>query len=114
MKSEELSVLPGLSARLRFQGRSEALSTDIERTLDQMFEPLFLYSEMPVLVVVTSNDYDDDADNASLSRTRAASVVDYLVNRGLEPDRFRIIAEDGSQLRYGTHDVKVFAEDPVE
>ena len=114
LRIEELGVLPGLSARLRFQGRSEVVSRDVERALDQIFDPLFLYSEMPVLVVVASNEYGDIADNLRLSRARAVSVVDYLVSRGLEPNRFRIEAENGLGLPYGTHHVKVFAEDPVE
>ena len=114
LRIEELGVLSGLSARLRFQGRSEVVSRDVERALDQMFDPLFLYSEMPVLVVVASNEYGDIADNLRLSRDRAVSVVDYLVSRGLEPNRFRIEAENGLGLPYGTHHVKVFAEDPVE
>ena len=114
LRVEELKVLSGLSARVRFQGRSDVVNKDVEHALDQLFDPLFLYSEMPVLVIVATHEYADIADDTRLSRTRAGSVVDYLVSRGLEPDRFRIEAENDLTLPYGSHHVKVIAEDPVE
>jgi len=43
-----------------------------------MFDPLFLYSETPVVVQVASNDFNSLADNNRLSIERGRAIIDYL------------------------------------
>ena len=114
LRNEETSVLAGLSARLRFQNRSGVPDRQIERILDRVFEPLFLYEEMPVLIRVSTNELRDPADNNRLSRERARSLVSYLVSRGLQEDRFDIQTDSGEGLPYGSHRVRVSVEDPIQ
>jgi len=114
LRTEELRVLAGLSARLRFQGRSEVISRDIERVLDRIFDPLFLYSDTDVVVTVATNEFRGNADNNRLSRDRANAIADYLVGRGLDRDRFRIQPESGIGLPYGSHRIKMAVEELEE
>ncbi len=108
LRAQELLVLPVLSAQTQFLTRNSAITRDLERTLDRMFDPLYLYSELPVVVAVASNDGDQTADNDDLSNGRARAIVDYLVNRGLERGRFRIQTEAVGGMPVGTHRVRVF------
>jgi hypothetical protein len=55
-----------------------------------MFDPLFLYSETPVVVQVASNDFNGLADNNRLSIERGRAIIDYLAGRGLDPARFSV------------------------
>lgn len=114
LRSEELSVLSGLSARIRFLPGSAELSESIERALDRMFGPLYLYSDVKIDVSVASNEFSEEASDERLSRDRGRAVVAYLVNRGLEKDRFRIRLELGGDLPSGTHRVKVSTEEVIE
>jgi outer membrane protein OmpA-like peptidoglycan-associated protein len=114
LRAEELSVLAGLSARLRFQGRSEVVNRDVARVLDRMFDPLFLYSDTGVVVTVATNEFRGNADNNRLSRDRCDAIVDYLVSRGLERNRFRIQPQSGIGLPYGSHRIKMAIEELEE
>ncbi|MFK7854092.1 MAG: hypothetical protein AB8B79_08265 [Granulosicoccus sp.] len=114
LRLEELSVLSGLSARLRFAPRSNLISRDMERALDRMFEPLYLYSEVEVLVTVSTNEFSGAASDNVLSRERGREVVSYLISRGLEEKRFQVRIEAGEGLPYGSHRVSVTSEDVLQ
>ena len=108
LRARELRTLSVLSTQVQFLSQSSTVTRELERPLDRMFDPLYLYSEVPVVVSVASNEGGPAASNNALSEDRAQSIVDYLVSRGLEEQRFRIQAEAGSGLRLGTHRVRVF------
>ena len=112
IRNEELSVLAGLSAGLRFESESDVVSPEVQRGLDRIFDPLFLYSDLPVSVTVASNEFFEPVDNNQLSLERARSIVTYLTRRGLDEDRFNIQAESGEGLLFGSHRVTVSVEDP--
>ena len=111
LRERELQVLDGLSRDIRFAPGSATVSRDIERLLDGIFNPLYLYSELPVLVSVAGNEYDETEEDGLLSRDRGRAIASYLINRGLEKDRFRILIESGENLAFGTHRVRVSAEE---
>jgi outer membrane protein OmpA-like peptidoglycan-associated protein len=111
LREQELQVLKGLSDRIRFERDSATVSRDIERLLDEIFNPLYLYSDLPVLISVAGNEYDEETDDGVLSRDRGRAIASYLINRGLEKDRFRILIESGENLASGTHRVRVSAEE---
>lgn len=114
LRQKETGTLVGLSERLQFQGRSEVIDREFEQILDRVFEPLFLYAEMSVVISVATNEYQGPADNNRLSRDRARSIVTYLVNRGLQEERFNIQAGSDEGLPYGSHRVRVSVEDPIQ
>ena len=107
LRARELRTLSVLSTQVQFLSQSSTVTRELERPLDRMFDPLYLYSELPVVVSVASNEGGPAASNNALSEDRAQSIVDYLVSRGLEEQRFRIQAEAGSGLPLGTHRVRV-------
>ena len=111
---DEISVLPGLSTRVRFEGRSELVTRQVERELDPIFDPLFLNSDLPILVSVATHEFRFEADNDRISRSRGRAIVAYLVGRGLEVERFRVVTTPGEGLPYGSHRVTVSVEDPVQ
>ena len=108
LRTQELLVLRGLSARTQFLTRNFSITRQLERTLDRMFDPLYLYSEPPVVVAVASNDDNQTTGNNDLSNDRARAIVDYLVSRGLERGRFRIQIDSVDGMPVGTHRVRVF------
>ena len=114
LRDEELRVLAGQSDRVRFEPDSAVITKDVERPLDRMFDPLFLYSEMPVLVSVAVNEFNGIADDNELSLDRGRAIVEYLINRGLDQERFRIQIESGEALTFGTHRVRISTEEPVQ
>lgn len=108
LKTQELRVLRGLSPRTQFLTQNSSITRQLERTLDRMFDPLYLYSELPVVVAVASNDGDQAVANDDLSNDRARAIVDYLVSRGLERGRFSMQVESVGGMPVGTHRVRVF------
>ena len=108
------SDLTAMSSRLQFEGRSEVISAQVQSVLDGMFDPLSEFSDIPVLVVVNTNEFRGPADNNRLSRTRGRSIVDYMVGRGLTRSRFRVEAGNDGELPYGSHIVSVLVEESAE
>lgn len=110
LRQTELSVLEGLSTQIRFNSNSVEVNPELERVLDRMFDPLYLYSEIQILVSMATNELAGAATNNLLSRGRAEAMVAYWVIRGLEVDRFSIFIEPGDELPFGAHRVRVFPE----
>ena len=111
LRREEIGVLAQLSARIRFETNSATINRRIERVLDRMFDPLYLYSDLKVKVSVATNESTVEATNNLLSRSRALAIVAYMVNRGIEVERFSIFVESGYRLSFDTHRVSVLPED---
>lgn len=109
LRREELTSLPGLAARVRFQLNEIDLRDSSRKPLDRVFELLFLYSETAVTVQVASNEYEIDNNNQLISRERALTLVNYLIDRGLDEDRFRIRALGKQRLPFDSHRVIVIA-----
>lgn len=114
VRDQELGVLSELSSRLQFAAGSAAVSRQTERILDDIFNPLYLYSELFVLVAIATNEYDGTTRDGLLSRDRGRAIASYLINRGLDKERFRIYIESGEDLAAGTHRVRVSAEEVRE
>ena len=114
LRNDELRVLAGLSDRLRFDSRSKLINRDVERGLDRIFDPLYLYSDLMVVVRVASNEYRGSADNNQLSYERGQSIASYLSRRGLDERRLSVQVESGDGMPYGSHRVKVAVEDPIQ
>ncbi|NND90844.1 MAG: OmpA family protein, partial [Granulosicoccus sp.] len=111
VRDRELKILSGLSLRLRFLPGSATISKATQRALDGMFDLLYLYSDVPILVSLATNESDGSAADNVLSRDRGRAIASYLIQRGLEKKRFRIRIESGNDLPEGTHRVRVSAED---
>ena len=108
-RREELAQLPGLSAQLRFKSNDIEPTDSSRQPLDRIFELLFLYAETTVVVQVASNEYEIDDNNQLISRERALTLVNYLIDRGLDEDRFRIRSLGKQQLPFDSHRVTVVA-----
>ncbi len=104
-RSEELAALADYSTQIRFSEGLADLARAQEQPLDRIFEPLYLYSDTPVMVSVATNETSDSGVNNGLSRDRGRAIVAYLVDRGLEKSRFRIRIEPGIGLPNGTQRV---------
>ena len=109
LRREELSALSGLAARVRFLPAEIEPRPSSKGPLDRLFELLFLYSETQVLVQVASNEFEIDSNNVQISRERALSLVSYLIERGLDENRFQVRALGRQQLPFETHRVSVVA-----
>ena len=109
LRREELATLPGLAARIRFLPSEIEPRASSKQPLDRLFELLFLYSETDVLVQIASNEYDIDSNNVLISRERALTLINYLIDRGLEESRFQIRALGKERLPFASHRVTVLA-----
>ena len=109
VRREELASIPGLSARVRFENTDIVLRDSAKQPMDRLFELLFLYSETSVTVQVSSNEFELDNNNKLISRERALTLVNYLIDRGLDEERFRIRALGKQRLPFDSHRVTVFA-----
>ena len=105
----ELSGLPSLSTQILFETRGLEPLNQSMQPLDRLFEILFLYSETTVTVQVSSNEYELSGNNELVSRERALTIVNYLIDRGLDEERFRIRALGQQRLPFGSHRVIVVA-----
>jgi len=111
LKRQELATLPGLAGRVRFNLEEAEPLEGSDKLLNRMFELLFLYIDSEVVVKISSADFEDDVQNLELSKTRAQSLVAYLVDRGLDEQRFDIVPLGREQLPLGGHRVNVYAKD---
>ncbi|MFK7890920.1 MAG: hypothetical protein AB8B63_08910 [Granulosicoccus sp.] len=114
LREQELKVLSGQSARIRFDPESSVITRDLERPLDRIFEPLFLYAETPVVITVSGNEYVGEMLDGELSLSRGSAIVEYLVSRGLDQERFTVQIESGEDLQLDTHRVRISAEEAVQ
>jgi len=110
MSYAHIEVLSQLSDRSKFPEGSAQMNSYLQTIVDRMIDTLDLYLEVPVSVIVSSNELVGAAANSRLSRDRGQAIVNYLVDRGLQSDRFWVFVEPGDALPFGTHHVKVVLE----
>ena len=104
-------MLSKLGLELQFSPGSDVLEDGLREPLEQMFEILFLYPDAAVDIALESNEHADVGSDLLLGRARAQAIVDYLVSRGLERERFALDIGAGDGLPSGEHRVRVQAED---
>ena len=110
LRRQELATLPGLAGRVRYNpGESDPLEGS-DKLLNRMFELLFLYIDSEVVVKISSGDYEDDIQNLELSNIRAQKLIAYLVDRGLDEQRFEIVPMGREALPLGGHRVNMYAK----
>jgi len=73
------------------------ISSRSQPALDMIFEILFLYSDISVLIEVNVNDSGSERQNLLVSRQRARSIGRYLVGRGINVTRIDVVGR-GNQL----------------
>lgn len=89
------------------QGSAELKSESLGE-LDRYYETLMENPDVFVEIASHAFDYNDHKENVELSQKRAEAVVNYLVNKGVDPenmravgygDRFKIEDDDSEEAR---------------
>ncbi len=86
----ELSALTGRNITVRFARNSDALDADYRVLLNEVFEQLARSPQDRVLITGYTDRSGDPAINLALSERRAKAVRNYLLQRGIEPDRLMV------------------------
>jgi len=95
LRQQELSQLPAYAKQLTFDRSRWDLNTSGQASLDGLFEALFLYPEIKVSIVVSSQDSGDEGLNQLLSQQRVKTIKRYLNERGLDSSQFELSAQSG-------------------
>lgn len=90
---KEEITLPGVN----FETNSDRLLAGAENSLDKVAATLKKYPEIKVEIGGHTDSDGDAAYNESLSARRAATVVDYLANKGIADSRMNAIGYGESQ-----------------
>lgn len=90
MRRDALTEMSRRSKLIRFEESSFELTPSAEQLLGLTFEDLFLYAESDIDIEVGSSDGTDVLSSQMLSRMRANTIRDYLIGRGIEPERLQI------------------------
>ena len=77
---------------IEFEFNSDVLTRDGRRLLAEIVPPLRQFPDVPVEIAGHADAVGSAAANMDLSRRRAQAVVDFLVERGQDPDRFVVTA----------------------
>ncbi len=77
---------------IEFEFNSDVLTRDGRRLLADIVPPLRQFPDVPVEIAGHADAVGSAAANMDLSRRRAQAVVDFLVERGQDPDRFVVTA----------------------
>jgi OOP family OmpA-OmpF porin len=77
---------------IEFEFNSDVLTRDGRRLLADIVPPLRQFPDVPVEIAGHADSVGSAAANMDLSRRRAQAVVDFLVERGQDPDRFVVTA----------------------
>ena len=110
LRREELAIVSKLSSQLQIVPGIGVVDDPAVGILDQIFDYLFLYSETEVAVTVRSNDTGSSLRNVNMAQQRGEYVVDYLISRGLNQNRFIIEAESTDSLALGSHRIGIQAK----
>lgn len=79
-----------------FEKNSDELQNESEMYLRELLSFMTENSKVTLLIIGHSSSDGDDNNNLKLSRSRAKSVSDYLINNGLSPKRLSV---DGKGAR---------------
>ena len=77
---------------IEFEFNSDVLTRDGRRLLAEIVPSLRQFPDVPVEIAGHADAVGSAAANMDLSRRRAQAVVDFLVERGQDPDRFVVTA----------------------
>jgi outer membrane protein OmpA-like peptidoglycan-associated protein len=77
---------------IEFEFNSDVLTRDGRRLLADIVPALRQFPDVPVEIAGHADSVGSAAANMDLSRRRAQAVVDFLVERGQDPDRFVVTA----------------------
>ncbi|PID60266.1 MAG: hypothetical protein CSB44_11070 [Gammaproteobacteria bacterium] len=84
------------------------------KALDGIFEPLFVYSDLPVFIHVYNHEHEEPYNDVIMGNRRTAVVAEYLISRGVSPERLYMSASQDRSLPMGTHKVSVGVEAPTQ
>ncbi len=76
---------------VEFELNSDALTEVGRDLLDEVFEALQLVPDVPVEIAGHADTTGNAESNQELSERRARAVLDYLVDRGVDPERFTVV-----------------------
>ncbi|MFZ1688679.1 MAG: OmpA family protein [Flavobacteriales bacterium] len=85
-----LSALTGRNITVRFARNSDALDADYRVLLNEVFEQLARAPKDRVLITGYTDRSGDPSINLALSERRAKTVRNYLLQRGITPDRLMV------------------------
>lgn len=85
-----LSVLTGRNITVRFARNSDEVDADYRVILNEVFEQLARAPKDRVLITGYTDRSGDAAVNLALSERRAKAVRNYLLQRGITPDRLMV------------------------
>ncbi|MEO8068801.1 MAG: OmpA family protein [Flavobacteriales bacterium] len=85
-----LSALTGRNITVRFTRNSDAVDADYRVILNEVFEQLARAPKDRVLITGYTDRSGDAAVNLTLSERRAKTVRNYLLQRGITPDRLMV------------------------
>ena len=86
----DLSELTRTNITIRFDRYSTAITPEYHLLLNEVFEQLARAPEQRVLITGYSDRSGDPATNLRLSEQRARAVRNYLLQRGIGPDRLLV------------------------
>jgi outer membrane protein OmpA-like peptidoglycan-associated protein len=75
---------------INFATASTAISGS-DKDLQEIYNLLVQAEETKLKIIGHTDNSGDDASNLILSKGRANSVVDYLINRGISKERFQLV-----------------------
>jgi OOP family OmpA-OmpF porin len=84
-------------SRIRFESSSASINADSSGLLDRLVEIAMRCPATPVEIAAHTDADGDAAYNQSLSEKRALAIRDYLVNAGLNAERFATIGYGSTQ-----------------
>ena len=87
----QVELLAESVAEVDFAADDVSLNATQQDVLDQVFEFLFLFPDQSIDIDVHVNNAADGAANQKISETRAAVLLDYLVERGIDASRINAI-----------------------
>lgn len=79
-----------LNKKVRFDLNSDTFSGEYRRNLDEIAEVLQKNKTMHLLIVGHTCNVGDATENQELSLTRALAVKEYLIQKGVNPERLKV------------------------
>ncbi|SHK29701.1 OmpA family protein [Fibrobacter sp. UWEL] len=82
--------LEGLEKGITFKSKSTALAKTSQKSLDELANLMIARITMGVEIQCYMDNFGKDGKAQSIAQSRAQSVVDYLVRKGVEANRLRV------------------------
>ena len=107
LRETELALLDEYVDDITFTAERWSLNETTRGALSNIFETLFLYSEVNLAMDVHVTDTDDSALNQVISEQRASAILGYLMDRGLASDRVQIRGQGDTAQKNNLASVEV-------